>query len=208
MSQPDTIPAGAPSTFFSFPRTTEVIDYIVSVNPHLIRWIQKKEREGFNTRAYFDVKADNGTRLHTLLEGALLAKSTKDVPEADRDRIQAVVDWVYKERGAKSVWCEVPLWMAGRYRLRGTTDCVYVTGDGKRVLADYKSGRMSRTHWLQLNMYAMMWEVRHPDQPIDEIELWYSGEKKLTIENVPIIKGLGKAVLMLYNALRRYENVH
>lgn len=148
-----------------WPSVTQVLD--VLAKPFLIFWYGK-----YGTAHCDKVKkegADVGTMFHTDVENRILSKPEQFTPI--NVQIKRMVDslfnlWVLPQ-GIRVLHTEVSL-EDKELRFHGTFDAVILM-NGRLYIVDWKtSNQMDEVnHPLQLAAYAYLWNVVHPEAPID-----------------------------------------
>jgi hypothetical protein len=188
---------GVPEHAQQFPRSSTVIDHVIAVKGAILHWAIGMVQDGQDPIAYMNVKGDRGTLLHTHIEQVINGVYGIDkVEPMHRPFVEGAVDLC---RGDMEVEQEIRRW-SDTLKVRGTPDYVAVRPDGKRVMRDWKSGRESRTHAIQLHIYKFMYEER-TGKTIDAMEDVYLRKRQPKVVPVEFVPGLAEAVCLLYHNL-------
>jgi len=137
----------------------------------LIHWAWDLGMQGIDYRKVRDDAANAGSLVHSLVEAEIRGKSVilpSDIDEETKQKVSnaynAYSEWrdqtkLKPEHTEVSLTCDC-------HQTGGTLDTILV--QGKRSLGDWKtSNSIYMDYLIQLAAYKHLWEVNHPDQPIE-----------------------------------------
>lgn len=124
---------------------------------------------GFNGDTIVERAANEGSNVHDAIERYLAGEMITYHPY-NKTEWQCIIRFTeFWTRYAPQLVASEQIIVSTHYRIGGTIDIVCMI-NGKRWLIDAKSSNaVYDTHELQLAAYAMMWNEKHPDMPIDHV---------------------------------------
>ena len=137
----------------------------------LIHWAWDLGIQGIDYRKVRDAAADAGTLAHTMVEADIRGLAQPEIDGHDLAQFKKALSAfdAYREwkRQTKLEPCETEVSMICEcHQMGGTLDTIMV--QGKRSLGDWKTSNSIYAEYLiQLAAYRHLWEVNHPDMPIE-----------------------------------------
>jgi len=147
----------------------------------LIHWAWDLGIQGIDYRKVRDGAAESGTFAHSMVEADIRGLPHPTIPLLDNMDAKAREELVDKWRKAESAYGAYREWRTQTqlkpehtevsmicecHQTGGTLDTILV--QGKRSLGDWKTSNSIYPEYLiQLAAYRHLWEINHPDQPID-----------------------------------------
>lgn len=121
-----------------FPRVSEILD--------TVDWGIKKV-----PRFILNKYGKHGTAVHAAVHNKLIGKRTRVVTTI-KNKVDVILEWA---KGRKLFGSEIPVCgkLAG-VDFRGTVDAIFKNEDSY-LLVDWKTGRMTKRHFLQANFYLV-----------------------------------------------------
>jgi hypothetical protein len=147
------------------PSVTTVINKLKEADG-MIYAAWKLGSEGKDYKAEWADKANSGTLAHSLAhnEEVDLSKYPEDIVTKAKMAHSNYLKWFNQsklecEASEISLVCEC-------HQTGGTIDDVWIH-EGERSIGDLKTGKIYYSHLIQVACYRHLWEVNHPDKPIN-----------------------------------------
>lgn len=135
----------------------------------LIHWAWTEGHEGRDYRESRDAAASAGTMVHEAAEAWKQGRpyEFKGAPAVVAQAQQGFANFVEWTLQTKLTIEETEISLISEaHQFGGTFDCTLV--GGRRAMCDYKSAaRLYEEHLVQLAAYGHLWDLHHPDRPID-----------------------------------------